>query len=590
MQILPDTFLDRAEDALGSRMDALPVNGLFEKEFRRALNDPAPKEDAFAGNRERDADSDSYLAALMADSPYNPIQEVPSPFTPGTARLTAAEVNELVSAMGKDNVSARALNALKDMGGLPGGPTAAQLTQAARKALEGERPALTSQDQALLLSLSQKVGGSHVRELNGLFDSGTPLTALKAFLSGLESDTPLAVSREEMSALIKALGLSESTGDNLLKAFGQDPVLTIAGKEFQKLLEPARKELDTAEREMENLLASLERHLKPVLKDAERREEKERMAALGEDRGIARTRTLIQDRATQAAPGREDLPDQDKQTRAVFRREDRKAPAEEADPARKTARNDGEVHRAAAQNTEPHSAGEQRGDGEELRDRKRGEDRRDAFAAERGSDARQPARAASPSPSPTINAVLSQGVGQSGMPATTAAVTPDMQGQEMPAALPAQTLEQIDQAVLTAFRNGVRRLEVALNPGDLGSMTVVLTTRHGEVSALIQPDRAETAALIAQQTDHIRQQLENQGFKVEKVDVQTQLADQQTGHDWQGADHHNASRDMAERADHLERLRRLSHTSGDSLPGLARDMQISARTATVAAQGLHLIA
>lgn len=111
----------------------------------------------------------------------------------------------------------------------------------------------------------------------------------------------------------------------------------------------------------------------------------------------------------------------------------------------------------------------------------------------------------------------------------------------LPSTLPSQTLNQIEQAILSSSRNGVQRLEVKLNPVELGAMTIALATnRQGEVSAVIRPEKEETAALINQQVDQIRAELENQGFKVDKVEVQTQLADQ-GGQNWQGAQQHNAS-------------------------------------------------
>ena len=164
----------------------------------------------------------------------------------------------------------------------------------------------------------------------------------------------------------------------------------------------------------------------------------------------------------------------------------------------------------------------------------------------------------------------------------------------LPSTLPSQTLNQIEQAILSSSRNGVQRLEVKLNPVELGAMTIALATnRQGEVSAVIRPEKEETAALINQQVDQIRAELENQGFKVDKVEVQTQLADQ-GGQNWQGAQQHNASRDLAERASILEQLRNLSRLGSEPENVLARGMHgvdgNGREAANASARGLHLVA
>ena len=82
-------------------------------------------------------------------------------------------------------------------------------------------------------------------------------------------------------------------------------------------------------------------------------------------------------------------------------------------------------------------------------------------------------------------------------------------------------------------------------------------------------------------------------FKVDKVEVQTQLADQ-GGQNWQGAQQHNASRDLAERASILEQLRNLSRLGSEPENVLARGMHgvdgNGREAANASARGLHLVA
>ena len=182
MQILPDTFLDRAEDALGAAR--LPVPG--DEGFARALNQSVQdirnnQADPSAARDDDAADDDATVEqALLAGSPYNPTPELLSPFAPQAVRLTAKEADALAEAMRDDGVSAKALAALRDAGRLPGGATVDQLLLAAREALEGKASALSREEEALLQSLSHKAAGSAGKDVNNLFAEGTPQSALAA--------------------------------------------------------------------------------------------------------------------------------------------------------------------------------------------------------------------------------------------------------------------------------------------------------------------------------------------------------------------------------------------------------------------------
>ena len=257
MQILPDTFLDRAEDALGAAR--LPVPG--DEGFARALNqsvqdirnnqaDPSAARDGDA------ADDDATVEqALLAGSPYTPTPELLSPFAPQAVRLTAKEADALAEAMRDDGVSAKALAALRDAGRLPGGATVDQLLLAAREALEGKASALSREEEALLQSLSHKAAGSAGKDVNNLFAEGTPQSALAALMAGLaESPASTVVTVEEMAALAKALRLPQGTARSLLDAFRGESSLTLSGREWNELLAPAKAQIDMAASDMDKLL------------------------------------------------------------------------------------------------------------------------------------------------------------------------------------------------------------------------------------------------------------------------------------------------------------------------------------------------
>ena len=157
-----------------------------------------------------------------------------------------------------------------------------------------------------------------------------------------------------------------------------------------------------------------------------------------------------------------------------------------------------------------------------------------------------------------------------------------------PAPFIRHALQQLEQGTLNRLANGEQRLELQLAPSELGAVTLILTSaKSGEISATIRSERTETAELIARHLDIIRVNLEEQGLKVDKLEVRHQMLNNQD--DWQGAEQHNAMREEQERREYLERLRRLGRQNENETIQ-ARDMQLPEHTAKISEQGLHLVA
>ena len=88
----------------------------------------------------------------------------------------------------------------------------------------------------------------------------------------------------------------------------------------------------------------------------------------------------------------------------------------------------------------------------------------------------------------------------------------------------ARAARQVETALLQDMSQGGRQVTLTLNPEELGNLSVTLTVRDKDVRAVITADSPETAAMLQDQAASIRQTLEEQGFKVTKLDVQTSLA------------------------------------------------------------------
>lgn len=132
-----------------------------------------------------------------------------------------------------------------------------------------------------------------------------------------------------------------------------------------------------------------------------------------------------------------------------------------------------------------------------------------------------------------------------------------------------------------------------MSPPDLGNITLTLSTRNGEVSAIIRSERTETADAMVRQLDVLRTNLEQQGIKVDKLEVQTQAQNQQND-SWQNLQQHNNQQEEHARREQLDRLRNLGKVRNSSTSAndtsLEQGLQLTSRTAENAAQSLHIVA
>lgn len=150
-----------------------------------------------------------------------------------------------------------------------------------------------------------------------------------------------------------------------------------------------------------------------------------------------------------------------------------------------------------------------------------------------------------------------------------------------------KVMKQVETAVLRSLESGVKQLTLQLTPENLGKLNIVLQVQGKEVSAVIRAENADSAKLIADNIDAIKNSLENQGLKVDKLDVQSGLANNQDRNDWFGQEQHNLSREREAMIAMRNHMRSMREGRGDTL---AQDMQSIREQAINAAHGLHVIA
>lgn len=172
------------------------------------------------------------------------------------------------------------------------------------------------------------------------------------------------------------------------------------------------------------------------------------------------------------------------------------------------------------------------------------------------------------------------------IPQAPAAVRPEAASATAMKARGAEVLRQVEAGAFRDLGQGNKQLVIRLDPPDLGQVSVVLQVRGKEVQAVLRTGNQETSQVLADQLGQLRNQLESQGLRVTRLEVQTQLADSQTGSHWQGAEQHNRYQENRELAMTAQRLR----TLGRAEPVLARDMQNLPHKENISSGGVDVFA
>ncbi|WP_415719750.1 flagellar hook-length control protein FliK [Maridesulfovibrio sp.] len=147
-------------------------------------------------------------------------------------------------------------------------------------------------------------------------------------------------------------------------------------------------------------------------------------------------------------------------------------------------------------------------------------------------------------------------------------------------------LEQVQEGVFKNLGQGRKQLTLQLNPHDLGAVNVMLQVKNKEVQATIRAENHETAKVIAEKLEVVKQALEEQGLKVEKLEVQTGISDGQTDTSWKNAEDHNS----AQYQEMMSEMRRRWKTLRQEGTSLAREMQSVNHKAQISQSGLYIVA
>lgn len=96
-----------------------------------------------------------------------------------------------------------------------------------------------------------------------------------------------------------------------------------------------------------------------------------------------------------------------------------------------------------------------------------------------------------------------------------------------------QVFQQVESGMLRNLADGTKQLSIQLTPENLGTVSVLLSVKNKELTAILRPENQEAAKAIEDQLHNLRLTLEQQGLKVERLEVRPQLQDS-TQQAWQG--------------------------------------------------------
>lgn len=147
-------------------------------------------------------------------------------------------------------------------------------------------------------------------------------------------------------------------------------------------------------------------------------------------------------------------------------------------------------------------------------------------------------------------------------------------------------LDQVQEGAFKNLGQGRKQLTLQLNPHDLGTVNVMLQVKNKDVKAVLRAENPDTAKVLAEQLDVVKQALEEQGLKVEKLEVQTGIADRDTQGSWQNAEDHN----QAQYQEMMSEMRRRWKVLRQEGTSLAQEMHSVQQTAAISGNGLYIVA
>ena len=158
-------------------------------------------------------------------------------------------------------------------------------------------------------------------------------------------------------------------------------------------------------------------------------------------------------------------------------------------------------------------------------------------------------------------------------------------GQRVPTS---RIMDQIQQGIFKNLGQGRSQMTLQLNPPQLGSISLMLHVQNNEVHATIKTMSSDVTHAVQENMSQLKSSLEQQGLKVSRMDVQTQLRDDSHLQDgnWQGAEQHNEARERLRKGGRMGILREL----GEDGEEVVRELQMTRYGENISQSGLDMFA
>lgn len=210
------------------------------------------------------------------------------------------------------------------------------------------------------------------------------------------------------------------------------------------------------------------------------------------------------------------------------------------------------------------------------------QDARQGFFGARGEEQPRQAKPVASASGKIVHEAEAQALG-TGQNTQSAAL---QRGESPVSSRSAEVYRQVETGAFRNLGQGVKQLVIRLDPEELGQVSVILQVKGKEVQAVLRASSQETSQALGEQLSQLRTQLESQGLKVGKLEVQTQLADSQGQSQWQGAEQHNRYQENRELALSGQRWRTLERVDS----GLVREVQSGVQRENLSQRGLDIFA
>ena len=447
--------------------------------------------------------------------------------------LSREDTLGLMGELSEQGISDDRLGRLKELlnSGAPVTPrsVAEAMRKIERKDADGKPVfALSDGDRQQLTMFLRKLGFSEDDALTAInhLESGGDINvwvAIAQRLSKMNPEEAIDVSASEMDALGRAFRLNGQQRDVLNKLFaGEDKQLT--PENLKSALAVLSQEMGKRNASDVKLNQALEDSLSKIRQAILDRQKIEDAANNRGSKEALQKEAMFKDSAKAKADGLAPLPNADKEVAKEYANSAAQKAAEAAKEALAHSNAQGKIQQQAARDSDQQPF--------DPRQDKDGQHQAGKGQAEAGHWAGRATAKSESAASSSPEGFTARNDFALHMNFNHTAPNAAAQAGEK-AAFAQQVFQQVENGLLRSLADGTKQLNLQLSPENLGMVTVLLTMKNKELTAIIRPENPEAAKAIEDQLHNLRLTLEQQGLKVERLEVRQQLQDS-TSQAWQG--------------------------------------------------------